>query len=200
MAYELRGTYTESCSCDVACPCGASNLTLPATNETCVFFMAFHVDEGNVDGVDVAGTTTAMLAETPALMVDGGWRVGLFLDAAASEEQRGKLGAVFGGEMGGPGAMFSALISDVMGVEVAEIEYRDDGRRHTVRVGDAVDVEVEDFAGAGDGTVMQLQNVGHPASTTLTLSQGLRARIEAFGISVDNTGKNGHSAPFSWQA
>ncbi len=93
MAYELRGTYTESCNCDVACPCGASNLVLPATNDRCLFLMAFHMDEGQVDGVDVAGTTTAMFADTPAQMTDGGWRVGVFLDASATEEQRDKLAA-----------------------------------------------------------------------------------------------------------
>jgi hypothetical protein len=32
------------------------------------------------------------------------------------------------------------------------------------------------------------------------MAQGLRSRIRAFGIDIDNTGKNGHSAPFAWQA
>jgi hypothetical protein len=190
----------ESCSCEVACPCGASNLKLPATYDRCLFCMAFHVDEGQVDGVDVAGTTTAMVADTPAQMIDGGWRVGLFLDAGASAEQRDKLAAVFLGERGGPAAMFPSLVGEMLGEEVAEIDFRDDGRRHTVRIGDAVDLEVEDFAAAEEGAVMQLHGVGHPASTTLNLAQGVRARIEAFGISVDNAGKNGHSAPFRWQA
>jgi len=40
MAYQLRGTYFESCNCDVACPCGASNLRLPATNERCTVLLA----------------------------------------------------------------------------------------------------------------------------------------------------------------
>ena len=200
MAYALRGTYVESCSCEIACPCGASNLALPASYDRCRFLAAFHVDEGDVDGVDVAGTTSAMLADTPAQMTDGGWRAGLFLDAAASEEQRAKLAQVFSGEMGGPAAMFGPLIGEMLGIEVVDIDYRDDGRRHSVRLGDQVDIEVEDFAGVEDGSVMELHHIGHPASSTLTLSQGLRARIDAFGLSIDNTGKNGHSAPFAWQA
>jgi hypothetical protein len=140
-----------------------------------------------------------MLADTPAQMTDGGWRVGLFLDASASDEQREKLGKVFGGELGGPGAMFEALIGEMLGVEVADIEFRDDGRTHTIRIGDAVDIEVEDFAGVEEGSVMQLHHIGHPAGTTLNLSQGKRARVDAFGLEFDNTGKNGHSAPFAWQ-
>jgi hypothetical protein len=200
MAYELRGTYMESCNCEVACPCGASNLALPATNDRCQVLLAFHVDEGQVDGVDMADTTAALLADTPAQMAEGGWRVGMFLDASASDDQREKLAAVLGGELGGPPAMFQSLIGEMLGAEVADIDFRDDGRRHTVQIGDAIDVEIEDFAAADEGTVMQLHGLAHPASTTLNLSQGLRARIEGFGLSIDNAGKNGHSAPFSWNA
>jgi len=29
---------------------------------------------------------------------------------------------------------------------------------------------------------------------------GVRSRIQAFGLDIDNTGKNAHSAPFAWQA
>ena len=50
MAYRLTGTYMESCSCEVACPCGASNLTLPATYDRCEVLLAFHIEEGEVEG------------------------------------------------------------------------------------------------------------------------------------------------------
>ena len=35
-------------------------------------------------------------------MTDGNWRLGVFIDAAASDEQADKLGAVFSGALGGP--------------------------------------------------------------------------------------------------
>jgi hypothetical protein len=200
MSYRLTGTYLESCNCEVACPCGASNLALPASYDRCQVLLAFHVDDGEVDGVDVGGATVAMLADTPAQMTDGGWRVGLFLDDATSEQQREGLQAVFTGAQGGPAGLFAPLVGEILGVEVAPIEFADDGRRHSVRIGDAVDIEVEDFAAAEEGSVMTLNGIGHPAGTTLALAQGTRARIAAFGIDIDNVGKNGHSAPFSWQA
>jgi hypothetical protein len=141
-----------------------------------------------------------MLADTPGQMTDGGWRVGLFLDEASDEDQRAALTAVFSGQQGGPAALFAPLIGELLGIEVAPIEFADDGRRHHVRIGDAVDIEVEDFAAAQDGEVMTLHGIGHPANTTLALAQGVRARIQAFGLDLDNTGKNAHSAPFAWQA
>jgi hypothetical protein len=200
MSYRMTGTYLESCNCDVACPCGASNLLLPATNERCQVLLAFHVEDGDVDGVDVGGTTVGMLADTPGQMTDGGWRVGVFLDESASEEQREALTAVFSGQQGGPAGLFAPLIGEMLGVEVVPIEFADEGRRHRVRIGEGIDIEVEDFAAAEEGQVMTLNGIGHPAGTTLALAQGVRSRIQAFGLDIDNTGKNAHSAPFAWQA
>ena len=200
MAYSVKGTYFENCSCDVACPCGASNLVLPATYDRCHVLLAFHVDEGDVDGVDVGDTSVALFADTPKQMTDGGWRVGVFVDDKASDEQREKLLAVFSGEQGGPPAMFSPLMGDMLGMEVAPIAFAEDGRKHSVRIGDAVDIEVEDFAGAEEGSVMTLSGIGHPANSTLALAQATRSKISAWGFDLDLTGRNGHSAPFAWHS
>ena len=199
MAYNLQGTYFENCNCDVACPCGASNLAFPATYDRCQVLLAFHVGGGQVDGVDVSGKSVAMFADTPKQMTDGGWRVGVFVDAAASDEQRQALLAVFSGEQGGPPAMFAPLMGEMLGVEVAPIDFVDDGRRHSIRIGDAVDIEVEDFAGMDEGSVMTLNGIGHPANSTLVMAHATRSKINAFGFDLDLTGQNGHSAPFAWQ-
>lgn len=199
MAYTLEGTYFESCSCEVACPCGASNLLLPATYDRCRVLLAFHVERGEVDGTDVGGRTVAMFGDTPKQMTDGGWRVGLILDDGTSADQQGRLVSVFAGEQGGPPALFAGLVGELLGVETAPMAYADEGRRHTLRIGDAVDLEVEDFAAAEEGQVMTLNGIGHPANSTLALAQTKRGKIDVFGLEVDTTGRNGHSAPFSWQ-
>jgi hypothetical protein len=200
MAYRMSGTYMESCSCEVTCPCGASNLALPATYDRCEVLLAFHIEEGEVDGVDVADVTVAMLADTPAQMSDGGWRVGLILDERANEEQRGKLTSVFAGEQGGPAGMFAPLVGELLGVETAPIDFADDGLRHTLRVGDSVELDIQDFESIEEGRPMALEGVGHPAGSRLNLAQGKRAVINAFGMEIDNTGRNAHSAPFAWQS
>jgi len=197
VAYRLDGTYFENCNCEVACPCSASNLALPASYERCHLLRTFHVDAGEVDGVDVAGTTASVLIDSPKQMSDGGWKVGLLVDEDTSQEQRDALVSVFSGAQGGPADMFALLVGEVMGVEHVPMEYQDEGRRHSLRVGDAVDVEIEDFAGA-EGSVMTLNGAAHPVGTTITLAQATRARFSAFGYDLDLAGKNGHAAPFSW--
>jgi hypothetical protein len=199
MAYTLRGTYFENCNCDVVCPCGASNMFLSATYDRCRVLLAFHIDEGEIDGTDVSGKCVALFADTPAQMTEGGWRVGAFLDASASEEQRDKLMAVFSGQQGGAPALFAPLMGEMLGVEVAPIVFADNGRKHSVRIGDDVDLEVEDFAGAEEGSVMTLSGIGHPANSTLTIGHAVRSKIQAFGFDLDLTGKNAHAAPFAWQ-
>ncbi len=199
MAWRLQGTYFENCNCAVVCPCAASGLALPADNARCRVVLVFHVDAGSIDGEDVSNRTVAVLADTPRAMLDGKWRVGLFMDAAASQKQAEKLGAVFSGQMGGPMAALAPLIGEVLGMQVAPIEYASSGRRHRVKIGDAVQIEIEDFA-TPEGEVSKLTGVHHPANSTLTIARATTSRVKAFGLEFSNDGKNGHSAPFSWSA
>ena len=56
----------------------------------------------------MSGLTVAAVADTPKVMSEGNWRLGVFIDAAASDEQAEKLGrGVLGGARrpdGGAGA------------------------------------------------------------------------------------------------
>jgi len=85
MSWSLAGSYFETCSCDVVCPCTAS-LSLGATRDYCRVVLVFNVKEGEVDGTDVSGLTVAAVCETPKVMTEGNWRLGVVIDAAASEE------------------------------------------------------------------------------------------------------------------
>ena len=101
MAWKIEGQYFENCSCDVPCPCTVS-LDLGADRDRCNAFLVFQVESGEVDGVDVSGLTVAAMVDTPKVMSEGNWRLGVLIDDRASDEQAEKLGAVFGGQLGGP--------------------------------------------------------------------------------------------------
>ena len=176
---------------------------MPADQDRCRVVLAFHVERGDVDGVDVSDRTVIVVADTPPVMAEGNWRVGVVMDAAASPEQAAGLGSIFGGAAGGPMAGLAPLISEMRGIETAPIEYVDDGRRHSLRVGDLMDIEIEDFVPPQllpDGDVELLTGMFHPANSTLTIAQAKRSRVSVFGLEFANEGKNGHSAPFSWAA
>jgi hypothetical protein len=185
----------------MVCPCTATGQTAPADNERCNVALAFHVETGEVNGVDVGGLTVCVLADTPALMSEGGWKVGLLMDAAASAEQAEALGAVFGGQLGGPMEGLAPLIGEMAGMESQEMAYADDGRNHQVRIGSAVDMVVEDFMNPFDSTGrgVKLSGVGFPADT-LAAGTASTASVDVFGMTWDNAGKNSFSAPFAWSA
>jgi hypothetical protein len=200
MAWRLDGTYFETCSCEVVCPCTAS-MALGAHHDRCTVTLVFHVVDGDVEGTDVSGLTVAAIADTPKVMSEGNWRLGVFIDAAASDEQAEKLGAVFGGQLGGPMEGLGPLVSENLGVERAPIEVREDGLRHSVRIGDAIDFEVEDVVpfGVESGEPARLTGVFHPAGSELTVARATRSNINAFGLQYE--GKAGFSnSQFSWAA
>ena len=198
MAWQLDGTYFESCSCDAVCPCTWSAQTERATFDRCLALLAYHVVSGAINGVDVSGLNFALFLDTPPVMSEGNWRVGVYLDEAASENQAEQLGAVLSGQLGGPPAMLGPLIGEMLGVEKASITYTDDGRGHHVRIGDAVDVGVVDFVAIDGHDPVRLTNVFHPSNTTLTLAPTTGARLSTFGLDWGRRGQSGFSAPFSW--
>src|SRR5213078_2306288 len=200
MAWQIEGTYFETCSCKVVCPCTAS-LALGADYDRCQVTLVFNVTDGEVEGTDVGGLTVAALADTPKVMTDGNWRLGVFIDAAASDEQAEKLTGVFSGQLGGPMAALGPLVGEMLGVERAAIEVQHDGVRHSVRVGDAIDFEIEDIVpfGVETGEPVRIQGTSHPVTSDLTVAETTRSRINAFGIEYE--GKSGFStSEFSWAA
>jgi hypothetical protein len=198
MAWNLKGTYFESCNCHVPCPCIAS-LALPADGESCRVLLAFNIVSGDVDGVDVSGTGAALVVEAPQHMKDGGWKVGLYLSDSAGDEQTDALAKVFSGQLGGPPAAIGPLLGEFLGVEKAPMEFREDGRVHSLKIGDSVDLEIEDVVswGAEDGQPVQYTNVVHPAGSTLTISEAKSVKVDAFGIAYEGRGGLSNSE-FAW--
>jgi hypothetical protein len=163
--------------------------------------LVFHIKDGEVEGTDVSGLTVAAVADTPKVMTDGNWRLGVFIDDQASDEQAEKLGGVFSGALGGPMAALGPLIGENLGVKRAPIEVREDGLTHAVKIGDEVDFEVEDVVpfGVESGEPAQLTGIFHPAGSELTVARATRSNIDAFGISYE--GKSAFSrSEFAWAA
>jgi hypothetical protein len=172
-----------------------------ATYDYCRVVLAFNIREGEIDGTDVSGCKVAAIAETPKVMTEGNWRIGLFVDDQATDEQADKLTAVFGGQLGGPMAGLIPLVGEMLGAERAPIEIVDDGLRHSVRVGDVIDFEIEDIVpfGVETGQPVRFQGMFHPVGSDLTIAEATRSKINAFGIEYE--GKTGLSySEFSWAA
>ena len=200
MAWNLSGTYFETCSCDLLCPCIVT-MDHGATHDYCRITLVFNLTHGEIEGTDVSGRKVVLIADSPKVMTEGNWRLGIFVDDAATDEEMEKLTAVFGGQKGGPMAALAPLVGEVLGVERAPIDIQEDGLRHSVRIGDAIDFEIEDIVGFGieTGEPVRITGVFYPLGSELVVAEAKRSRIDAFGIQYE--GKNGLSkSEFSWAA
>lgn len=198
MAWRLSGTYVESCSCETICPCAWSRLKAKATLDRCLSLLAYHVNTGHIDDIDVGGLSFAYFIDSPPVMSEGNWRVGLYLDETASDTQAEALAVVLSGQAGGPPARLSPLIGEILGIERVRIAYADEGHGHRIVIEDDVDVELCDFVAINTGEPVRLTNVAHPSNTTLTVSPTRSAKLRTFGIDWGWAGQSGFSAPFTW--
>jgi len=200
MSWNLSGSYFETCSCDVICPCTAS-LSLGATKDRCKVVLVFNVKSGEVEGTDVSGLTVAAVADTPKVMSEGNWRLGVVIDADASDEQAEKLGGVFSGALGGPMEALGPLVGEDLGLQRLPIEVREDGLTHSVKIGEEIDLEIEDVVpfGVESGEPAKITGIFHPVGSELTVSRATRSSVNAFGIQYE--AKAGFSASeFAWAA
>ena len=140
MAWTLKGTWYESCSCKMVCRCNFG----PAEPDQgwCSALLAFSVDAGESNGVDLAGTKAVLHAELPGDFLGGIDKARIYLDQAASQQQRDELEAIFQGNRGGLWEGMRGMIQDFLPSKTAPIEITGGDNPH-VKVGDLVDVTME---------------------------------------------------------
>jgi hypothetical protein len=132
MAYQVEGRLLEVCDCNVLCPCWIGE---DPDNGTCDAIVAYQLDKGTVDGVDVSGHTLAFLTHIPGNVLQGNWKSAVFVDDAATDEQQEALVNVFTGKLGGPLADFAQLIGEVVSVERAPITFTVEEGKGSLRIG-----------------------------------------------------------------
>lgn len=200
MAWQIEGRYFENCSCDMPCPCTVS-FDAGADLDRCNALLVFDVEQGEIDGVEVGGVTVAAIIDSPKVMTDGGWRLGVLVDEGASDEQAEKLLAVFGGQMGGPMEALAPLVAEQLGVERLPMQVTEQDGRHVFRAGDDIEIEVEDLVpfGVDNGEPARLDGVFHPAGSTLTIARTTKARWKVLGIDIEHgTRTSAFASPFAW--
>jgi hypothetical protein len=201
MAWSVRGRTIEHCNCNSICPCFTSGLARPGDFERCVGFIAFEIERGEADGVDLSGRSVVFLQDAPGVMVEGNWKAGLIIDDRADAAQTEKLTGIFSGQAGGPLAAFGPLIGEFLGVERAPIVFGHSDGTHTLSAGQLIDAEFKDEMHPGaPGPVQLLNTTALPFIEPITVSPPTKSLIKAFGWTVDNSGRHGTTSSFSWSA
>lgn len=145
MGYQLEGRLLEVCTCNVLCPCWVGE---DPDGGTCDGVLAWHVDKGAVNSVDVSGHTLVILCHIPGNILKGNWRVRVYVDDGATAEQKDALLNVWTGKLGGPVADLAKLVGEVVAVEQVPITFDVKGVAGTLKVGSAIDAGLKPFQGA----------------------------------------------------
>lgn len=90
--------------------------TVRPTDGHCDVALAFHIDEGNFNGVPLEGLNFVAANYTPGPMADGNWTSALYLDERANPQQREALEQILSGQMGGPAERWRSLTTNFVGI------------------------------------------------------------------------------------
>lgn len=140
MAWTLKGTWYEVCSCKMVCRCNFG----PAEpdQEWCSAVLGFVVDSGASNGVDLAGTKAVLHAQLPGDFMGGIDRALVYLDEAATEQQRAELEAIFQGKRGGVWEGVAGMIGEFLPSKTTKVDVAG-GDQPRVKVADVVDISLE---------------------------------------------------------
>ena len=135
MGYCLEGSLLEVCNCNVLCPCWVGE---DPDNGICEAVIAYNFETGQIDGIDVSGLTIAFTTFIPGNALEGNWKVCLFVDDSANEQQERVLLSAIKGEMGGPLADMAQLVGEVVAEKLAPIVFQVVEGRGMLRIGETV--------------------------------------------------------------
>ena len=97
------------------CPCWVGE---DPDYKTCDTVIAWGIEKGSIEGVDVGGLTIAVSAHIPKnILIPKSWKAVVFVDERATAEQEGALLRLFTGQLGGAIADLAGLIGEVVAVE-----------------------------------------------------------------------------------
>ena len=198
MGYHLEGRLLEVCNCRVLCPCWIGE---DPDNGTCDTIVAYRFDKGQINGVDVSGTTIALIAHVPGNILQGNWRVAVYVSDNATPQQQEAILNVYTGKLGGPVGDLVKLVGEVVSVEKVPITFDVEGGKGTLKVGAAGYAELLPYEGAtGAKTTLSDTIFSTVPGAPVFVGKAPRymSRNDKLGINLDIKGHNALQSIFAF--
>jgi hypothetical protein len=198
-AWQIRGSYFESCNCDAICPCRSIDGVTGgrSTHGVCCGVLSWLIEEGAVGGTDLGGLAVALAIRYDDDEPGSPWSWVLYLDERGSPEQHHALEQIFTGRLGGDAETHFPWVwkaSDLLGVRSAAIEVDHSRRRQFLRIRDHVTVRIHDrFHGEGAVTC---GIPGHDREGEELVTAELR--VHDGSLAFDLEGTCGYAATFAY--
>jgi hypothetical protein len=142
--WEISGKFFESCNCQSVCPCV---ILSPPTSGECKGLISWAISSGNSGDVDLSGRKVVLALHAPGTMIEGNFRVALYVDDGADTAHMEGLTGIFSGKKGGHFEILGSLIGEVIGIKQAPIDIVVDGKSRSLRIGGIGITEVTAIGG-----------------------------------------------------
>jgi hypothetical protein len=190
MGYYLKGELLEVCDCNTLCPCWIGE---DPDNGTCRSSLAYMIESGEVDGIDVSGLLYGVSVFIAGNILAGNFRAVRYIDDRATPAQEEALLKVFRGELGGPLEQLAQLVGEEVAVRRAPMTFTVDEGAGILRIGDAVEAEMAPYRGPTGEPTRLVESIfstipGSPAY--VSKASRFRMAEPELGIDLDLSGHN----------
>lgn len=198
MAWKVEGDYFDTCNCNPVCPC---IFLFDPDPGFCDDVAAWHIERGEFNETNLDGLNVAAFLHSPGNMAKvGNWEVALYLDSKANDKQADALTKIFAGQVGGHLGRLVPLIGKVLGVKRVPIEYKIEGKARSLNIPNVTNIELEPLKGIDPSNEAYVFNPPLCISPQFPnyIATSRKSTYTDYGRKLENSGKNGFFAKFSY--
>ena len=212
--WRLEGDYFDGCNCKSICPC---IFALDPTEGDCKGLAAWHIEKGHFtnwtnsdrnsntsnNSINLASLNVVISVRAPGNMLTGSkWKIALYLDEKANNDQKEALTKIFTGQVGGE--FFAEMLSrvgEILGTRSVPIEFNIEGKkRRKIRIPSIAEMEIEGLAGSNPDIEPKVVNPAFSNTPGIDpiIARSTRHTYNDHGLEWDNSGKNAFYSRFAY--
>jgi hypothetical protein len=212
--WRLEGDYFDGCNCKSICPC---IFALDPTEGDCKGLAAWHIEKGHFtnwtnsdrnsntsnNSINLASLNVVISVRAPGNMLTGSkWKIALYLDEKANNDQKEALTKIFTGQVGGE--FFAEMLSrvgEILGTRSVPIEFTIEGKkRRKIKIPSIAEMEIEGLAGSNPDIEPKVVNPAFSNTPGIDpiIARSTRHVYNDHGLEWDNSGKNAFYSRFAY--
>jgi hypothetical protein len=212
--WRLEGDYFDGCNCKSICPC---IFALDPTEGDCKGLAAWHIEKGHFtnwinsdrnsntrnNSINLANLNVVISVQAPGNMLTGSkWKIALYLDEKANNDQKEALTKIFTGQVGGE--FFAEMLSrvgEILGTRSVPIEFNIEGKkRRKIKIPSIAEMEIEGLAGSNPDIEPKVINPAFSNTPGIDpiIARSTRHVYNDHGLEWDNSGKNAFYSRFAY--
>jgi hypothetical protein len=212
--WRLEGDYFDGCNCKSICPC---IFALDPTEGDCKGLAAWHIEKGHFtnwtnsdrnsntsnNSINLASLNVVISVRAPGNMLTGSkWKIALYLDEKANNDQKEALTKIFTGQVGGE--FFAEMLSrvgEILGTRSVPIEFNIEGKkRRKIKIPSIAEMEIEGLAGSNPDIEPKVVNPAFSNTPGIdpNIARSTRHVYNDHGLEWDNSGKNAFYSRFAY--